>query len=268
MKIAVLLIVVCLSASAQTYTTTFNTGNERPISQSGKWLNGLLDGLDWSNCSITNTSPTGAVGIGAQVDAGAGGNSYNDSTVCLTGSWGATQSVSCTFWVDRANGANVNQNYIEAEIKLRTTITSHSITGYELDWSGNIPPLRTGYIFIVRWDGPFGAGNFHDITDGGTHSGSQYNLSPGDILSATITNTGPNSCKIYAYVNGVLWATGTDNSCWNSGSPGFGFDFAPVGAGTYADQRLVGFTNFTAQAWPNLQPSTNYIMNVGTWKLQ
>src|SRR6266481_3834741 len=39
----------------------------------------------------------------------------------------------------------------EVELRLRTTITPHSITGYELDFRNASPG---GYVAIVRWNGP------------------------------------------------------------------------------------------------------------------
>src|SRR5208337_5008322 len=106
-------------AQAGTYMTTFPS-SENSISQGGKWINGQAAGLDWSN---VRTMPGFAFGT----QTGATAPPYNDSTAVLTGSWGATQfaqatvrAVSCT-----------DSSYEEVELLLRTTITAHSITGYE-----------------------------------------------------------------------------------------------------------------------------------------
>lgn len=213
-------------ALAASYSTAFPGANENPISEGGNWINGGAVGLDWSDCGISSH-----VGYGAQTVEIPNGNPANDSTAVLAGSWNQNQGVSGTVLIDRSG--SLNNNFLEIELRLNTTITPHSITGYEIDYSANIPPTRTGYIFIVRWNGP--SGNFTDISGGGTNAAA-LNLHTGDILSATNSNG-----IIRAYINGTNFLTATDPT-YTGGSPGIGFDIA----GSHSLKTSLGFTSFAA----------------------
>ena len=99
------------------YATDFNL-TENPISEGGNWINGGVTGLDWNN---VQTSDGYAYGTPAAV-------TYSDPTAVLAGSWGADQYISGVVY---SAGPNASQ-YEEAELRLRTTIGAHSITGYEI----------------------------------------------------------------------------------------------------------------------------------------
>lgn len=197
-----------------TYSTNFSL-TENPISESGKWINGKTTGLDWANVRTTT-----GLAFGTQTDT----VKYDDSTAVLTGTWGPDQSA----W---ATVHTVNQSstlWEEVELRLRTTITAHSITGYEINFRCTAD--GTQYVQIVRWNGPLG--NFAYVT-GAVGPG----LHNGDIVKATIVGT-----TITAYINGTQIVQGTD-STFSNGSPGMGFY---IEGGSASQQADFGFTSYTA----------------------
>src|ERR1700730_13394721 len=126
--------------ATNSYSTNFPL-TENPISEKGKWINGKLAGQDWAN---VRTTP--GLAFGTETDK----VKYDDSTAILAGSWGASQ-------VAQAQVHTVNQNsgiYEEVELRLRTTISAHSITGYEINFRCTTD--GTQYVQIVRWNGPLG----------------------------------------------------------------------------------------------------------------
>jgi len=203
----------CLAGS---YFTTF-TNSEALLSEEGRWINGNA-GLEWSNCFTAGGVVHGRQNNGA-------GPSYNDSTALLAGSWGSTQSVTVTLY----KASVVESDYPEVEIRLRSSLSPHSCTGYEVTWS-----LRTDqscYVGITKWNGSFG-----DFTNVATVYGSQYVVTNGSILSATARGN-----VISAYVNGIRILTGIDNT-FTTGSPGIGFDHNGPGS----EDAGFGFTRFHA----------------------
>ena len=138
--LAILVLFAALPAYGQSYSTTFNY-TENPISNGGNWINGGAGaaGIDWSNVQ-TN----GSMAFGALTNAGA---TYNDATAVLTGTWSATQSAQATVSIPSPVGSGGS----EVELRIRTTITAHSITGYEIVCSLN---SGSPYMSIVRWNGP------------------------------------------------------------------------------------------------------------------
>ena len=153
--------------------------------------------------------------------------SYGDPTAILKGTWGATQGAQATVKIGTTPAVDS-----EVEIRLRSTISANSITGYEAYC--NTRPANP-YCHIATWGGPEGCwDNFEASTP-------SIALVDGDTLSATVTGTSPVVIKLY--VNGILQATATDNgshtpeggagTCtagdgytwgvWTSGNPGIGF---------------------------------------------
>ena len=203
-------------------TTVGFTATENPISQGGTWINGLQAGLLWSD---VQTVPGLAFGTET------GSVEYNDSTAVLTGTWDADQSVSAVVY--NANSANSPLpigTFEEVELRLLTTITAGSITGYEINFSVN--PLNP-YVQIVRWDG--GLGDFSMVPA----TNSNIAISTGDVVSASVVGG-----VINAYVNNVLVATGTDTT-YTSGSPGMGFYLQGPSVNSSFDSTY-GFSSFTA----------------------
>ena len=132
----------------------------------------------------------------------------------------------------------------EVELRLRTTITPHSITGYEVNFSLN---PNSQYLEIVRWNGPLD--NFTLLA-----SAPIYVVN-GDVVKATaIGNT------ITVYKNGTQVLQTTD-STYSTGSPGIGFyDNADTNWTGF------GFSNFSASnvSASNVSASNISASNVGS----
>ena len=205
---------VALNVAAQnSYTTNFPAA-ENPISESGRWINGHVTGLDWNDVQTTPNFASGVNNIA--------GNT-NDPTAVLTGIWGANQFARGTVFASSANSFL----FPEVELRLNTTITAHSITGYEFTCSVlNHPPPG---LAIVRWNGP--VNNFTFLVTSPTLCRN------GDLLTAS--NVGG---VIKAYINGVLILTATDTT-YSGGSPGIGFNANAGGGATYTN---FGFSSFSA----------------------
>ena len=125
----------------------------------------------------------------------------------------------------------VNQHsdpvFEEVELRLRTAITAHRITGYEVNF--RCTSDGTQYVQIVRWDGPFGRFTYVSATTGpGLHDG--------DIVKAVISGS-----EITVYINGTQVLQGSD-ATFAAGSPGIGFFLQ----GTAGVNRDFGFTSVTA----------------------
>lgn len=200
MRTILLLLVSCLPLGAATtfYQTTFSGGNENPISEGSKWSGGLQTSLDWQNCKILSGAAQAAVGSGSVND--------DDATAICTGfTWGNDQIVTYTVGANPTDGE-------ESEIRLRSALSAHSNTGYEINWqSGN-------YIQFVAWNGALN--NFTMIKDYRTSIPVRHT---GDVFYGKIVGT-----TLSAYVNGTLITTATD-STFSSGKPGFGFFGTTIG---------------------------------------
>jgi len=202
-------------STGSTYTTSFPI-TENPISDRGKWVNGKDVGIDWANIA---TIPGLAYGTES------GGRGYDDSTALLTGTWGSDQMAEAT-----VHTANQNDNiYEEVELRLRSSVSGHRLTGYEINF--RCSKTAKAYTQIVRWGGRLGK---FKILNG--HDGANYGVVAGDVVKATIIGN-----VITAYINGVQVLQATDD-VYATGSPGMGF-FLQGGTGVNKDY---GFTNFKA----------------------
>jgi hypothetical protein len=202
-------------ARHRTYSTRFNLA-EDPISEGGKWINGATAGLDWAN---VRTTPGLAFGTEP------GTVKYDDSTALLSGPWGPNQTAQATV-------RSVNQKtnvYEEVELRLRSTLSPHQATGYEIDF--RCSKTEKAYSEIVRWNGPLGS--FTYLKRG---AGSRYGVKDGDVVKATIVGS-----TITVYVNGVQTLQATDPT-YTAGSPGMGFYIQEATSG-HDDY---GFTSFEA----------------------
>lgn len=204
----------CTEAITRTYTTNFPL-TENPIWEGGNWISGQSVGLDWKNVRTSG-------GLACGTQTGSGG--YDDSTAILAGSWGADQWAQATVHTVNQSG----NKYEEVELRLRTSISAHSITGYEI----NCRCLKTSgsYCQIVRWNGPLGS--FTYVAECNPPSCGVAN---GDVMKATIVGS-----TITLYINGSQVLQGKD-STYTSGSPGIGF-FNDSSSGN-SD---FGFSSFTA----------------------
>ena len=212
----------CLSCSgsssvfkpAGSYSTSFSL-NENPISEGGHWINGRTTGLDWKNVVTSGGNAYGE-------PSGAG---YDDPTAVLTGSWGPDQTAQATVYSTNPTSAYAQ----EVELRLRSSISAHSITGYEIFFRC----LKTsdGYVQIARWNGA--RGDFTIIA--GPIYGANYGVQDGDVVKATIVGS-----VIKGYINGVEVISATDGA-FGTGNPGVGFNYG-VGS-TNVD---FGFKDFVA----------------------
>ncbi len=185
------------------YSTNFPRA-ESPISEGGKWYNGQTNGLDWAN---VRTSPGFAFGTeigGSRPEP----QKYDDSTALLEGTWGPNQTVQGT-----VHSVNQNQDgkvWEEVELRLRSSVSPHNCTGYEIMFRCSKTPQA--YCNIARWEGPLG--KFTYLKQMG---GSKYGVKDGDAVKATMIGN-----VITVYINGVQMVQVTDDK-FKSGDPGIGF---------------------------------------------
>jgi hypothetical protein len=206
------------AAGGRIYSTKFPL-TENPISESGSWISGQAAGLDWHDVSTTP-----GLAIGHQM-----GTSYSDGTALLTGAWGPTQTVEAV-----VHAQNPKEScYQEVEMRLRSALTPHSCTGYEISFKA--VQSANAYLIIVRWNGKLG-----DFTYLENVTGAQYGIKEGDTVKATIVGD-----VITAYLNGVAVGTATD-STYESGSPGMGFNLETGDASCVGTNGDYGFRRFTA----------------------
>jgi len=220
----------------RSYRTQF-TQDEIPISENGMWLNGRKDGIDWCDVIVKNGVAYGEVSrMGVAERRAEQGNlaagtapvgDYDDPESVLTGEWGRNQHATAKVF-----SRNQTEKYFqEVEIRLRSTITPHSSTGYEVFW--RCLKTEKAYAEIVRWDGKIG-----DWTELKRLVGAHYGVKHGDVVEATIEGN-----LIKGFVNGVEVISTTDDR-FNSGAPGIGFNFG-VGY-TNVDH---GFTSFEVDTY-------------------
>ena len=204
-------------SSSRVYSTSFPLA-ENPLSENGNWIGGKTAGLGWADFQTTP-------GLAYGKQPGNSSPPYDDAIALLTGTWGPNQTVQATV-------KTVNQNdsiFEELEIRLRSTITANSSTGYECNFSAR--SSSNAYVQIVRWNGPLG--NFTLIDARG---GTAYALHNGDTIKCTISGN-----TITAYINGVQKLQVTD-STYSNGNPGIGA-FLQNATGVNSDY---GFTSLTA----------------------
>lgn len=203
-----------------TFYETFFPSTENPISESGKWLNGATDGLDWIDLQTSpgklfanafDPAPGGVMDGLAQLSRtflACTSNQYAEGTIFSTYSGGGPPS-----------GSH------EAEVHCNMTITAHSVTGYEcyLNWAGNHT--------LVRWNGVFG-----DFTPLASNNISTFTAPvAGDVIRIE-NNSGVLSC----YQNGVLRTQATDTTFTN-GNPGMGNNaVSPATLNAYGFSRWKG----------------------------
>jgi hypothetical protein len=183
-------------AGPASYTTTF-ARTEMPISEGRRWVNGAAVGLDWHDVQTTR-----GVAFGTNSPT-----NYTDPTALLTGDWGLDYTVTATVHSVKQNPAY----FQEVELRLRSALSAHRCTGYEV----NFRCLKTpdAYMQIVRWNGPVG-----DFTYLKSRGGAKFGVADGDVVKANIVG---NVIKVYR--NDTLLDTATDDT-FKTGLPGMGFN--------------------------------------------
>jgi len=209
------------SGTANSYSTNFPHA-ENPISEGGKWISGKKAGFDWADVRVV----PGFV-FGTEI----GGNrpereKYDDSTAILTGTWGPNQTAEAK--VHRTNQDNDNA-YEEVELRLRSSLSPHNCTGYEVMFRCSKSPKA--YCSIARWDGILGAWMMLK-----ENHGAQYGVADGDVVKASIQGE-----VITVWINGVQIAQ-TRDYLFTSGNPGIGFYIE----GTTGVDNQYGFSSFKA----------------------
>jgi len=228
LSLIVFIIIVCIVPNAMTQSHPFSTtfpATENPISQGGVWISGHAAG---NGCFTSpafcfgdvQTTPGKAFGtVVSSSCSGVVGQDCNDSTAILKGTWNKVQMVEGIVYT---NGTLTN-GFDEVELRLLTTISTNSITGYEINCSvsgGN-------YMGLVRWNGPLG--QFTGIA-----VNNSVGCTNGDDLKATVDANG----NFTITKNGAVELTGRDTT-YTSGSPGMGFY---TFSGNLSDFGLKSFT--------------------------
>ncbi|MGC2518236.1 MAG: hypothetical protein WA373_03910 [Burkholderiales bacterium] len=210
-------------AGPHSYTTNFPV-SENPISAGGRWINGGAVGLDW-----TDVSTTLGLAIGHQVGA-----SFTDATALLTGTWGPDQMASATVHT-------VNQNdacFQEVELRLRSALSAHVNTGYEISF--HMSQTSLAYLIIVRWNGA--RGNFTYLFK--STRDAQFGIKDGDVVSAKIVGN-----VITAYINdvqkGQVDITSIGGTVYTTGNPGMGFNLENTLTACKGTNGDYGFTSYT-----------------------
>ena len=115
---SLLLVFLPTWAFAQTYSTSFPL-TENPISERGRWIGGQSAGRNlWGD---VQTSGGMAYGVSEPTK-------FGDPTAILTGSWDADQQAQITVKITHTPTVCCH----EIEVRLRTTISANTITGYEV----------------------------------------------------------------------------------------------------------------------------------------
>jgi hypothetical protein len=205
----------------RSYSTHFGA-DEDPLSEGGMWINGGRDGIDWVDVVARKGVAYGASSrmtqaerrveqgnlTGPDADAASPEGDYDDPTAVLAGLWGRNQHAT-----GRVFSRNPTEEYFqEVEIRLRSTITPHQCTGYEVFF--RCLKTENAYAEIVRWNGPRG-----DFTSLRKLSGADYGVKDGDLVAASIDGN-----VLRGFINGVEVIAATDDT-FDAGSPGIGFNF-------------------------------------------
>jgi len=198
-----------------TYSTQF-LAEENPISEKDMWITGKTAGLDWADVAV-------AAGLAYGIQSGA--NGYDDSTAVLTGAWKPDQMAQATVHCAHQR----DDVYEEVELRLRSVLSAHNATGYEVNF--RCSKTSKAYAEIVRWNGPLG--KFTYLARG---RGAKYGVADGDAVAATAVGS-----LITAYINGVQLLQAADDT-YPTGNPGMGFFLG----GTTGTNRDYGFTRFQA----------------------
>lgn len=210
----------------QLYSTSFS-GTENPLRESGAWLEAGAEGLDWNNCSKT---PGKCIG-------------EHSNTVDFSDPTAVIDPVFRAFAPDQAAQAVVTSTsppsaYIqEVELRLRSSISAHACSGYEIYWRV-LPADANAYYAVTRWNGAYNDFTTILIVHGSDVGRTDLGCQNGDTLRAEIEGS-----TISLFKNGGLVDTVIDGT-YATGQPGLGFYMTP---GHVASKGDFGFTSFSAE---------------------
>jgi hypothetical protein len=105
-----------------------------------------------------------------------------------------------------------DDDFEEVELRLRSTLSGHYSTGYEVLF--RCSKTANAYSSIVAWNGPLG--KFGYLSQ---KMGSRFGVADGDVVKATVVGN-----VITGYINDVPVIQVTDNT-YTAGNPGMGFWF-------------------------------------------
>ena len=228
LAIPIFVLFLCLAAygNVGTYRTTF-PAIESPISENTYWTNGQAEGTDWKDMQTT-----AGLAFGTQVNS----QTFDDSTAVLTGDWGPNQFVQAKVKIVKPCNAT---DYEEVELRTNSTISAHSITGYEFDY--RCGGGARAYAVIVRWNGPFG--DFTYIANNGVH-GAKYEVHDGDVITAVSQRNNAGCPVLTLLKNSVVLAGPVTDCTYPNGAPGMGMALGSFGGGGVASD--YGFSSFMA----------------------
>ncbi len=211
--------IMVVKRGKHSYQSAFPS-TEEVLSDGGRWANGGLIGLEWSNVA---TRPGRVFGLQT-------GRSYSDATALLTGEWLPNQMVAATVYVVSAQW---EECYPEVELRLRSTLFPRWNAGYEVSFE--VSSDHEAYLIVVRWNGPFG--NFTYLLK---RKGPEFGVRDGDVVSAKAQGD-----TIFAYKNGVELARVTD-AAYAGGNPGIGFNLENARLACRGTNSRYGFSSFLA----------------------
>jgi hypothetical protein len=222
------------------YTTGFDAA-ENPISEGGAWLNGRVNGFDWSDVKTSDGNATGT-----QNRLPDGVNLYDDSVAVLSGTWGPDQTVEAVVHAANRTGSGAsgwdgnayNDCGHEVELILRGTISAHSMYLYEVNFSSRID--GSGYTEIGKWTGPRGNFAYGYLSQ---LAGARYQVNDGDVVRASIVG---NTISVYLNNEQIVSATDTVDPIAR-GNPGIGF-YTNSGCTGTAHNDDFGFKSMVAVA--------------------
>lgn len=217
--------------SANPLPFVFGFPNATPLDT--LWKLGLRDGLDWMDVNSSVGPPGHAFGATVNITG------VDDCTAVLQDYPGIVKTKHYVEIVFKVDAGFTPPNNPESEIRVATTVSAHSIAGYEIDCP------KTSAVQMVLWNGP--SNNFR--TTGftlvsGTNPGP---FADGDRFRVQFDGTGAKPLFNFI-VNGSQVAQWRDDGASPvfSGSGGMGFDST---AGTLADMEKYCIKYFEAGNW-------------------
>jgi hypothetical protein len=205
------------------YSTSFSL-NENPLSEGGVWQNGRQAGTDWANMRSLGGKVWGLQNVDVP-----GQGSFHDGTAILKGTFSADQYAEAAVYVDSLTGTA----FPETELRLRSAISANINRGYEIAYSCKSD--GTGYLIVVRWNGPFGSFDYI-VND---HSAEHFVVT-GDVMRAEIAGN-----TITVYKNGSLITTADITSIggtvWTDGNPGIGHNSEDTDGSSNSHYGLTSF---------------------------